>query len=185
MIRMSKSALKKLAEINAGELDEHSLGNNYQHGFRSLESDLVNLTEKEPTVTDSVYGLPYEIPIQMLRFAWQAAARDLLPKERVSKCLRYIVPGASGVDILHSAKHQRASFRNLFVCGSIWMCPICAARISEHRRVNLSDQLARLPYFPIMVTYTLRHDVSQKLATLLKTLTNAKKNLGRAESGKG
>lgn len=116
-----------------------------------------------------------DIPPKTLRFVWQGAARRMLPEERVAQCLRAIAPGASRVEIMYSQKQRDANYRNLIVCGRLWQCPVCAARISEHRRRTLSSQLARLPYQPILVTYTIRHNRMTDLREAVTLLTEAKR----------
>lgn len=123
-----------------------------------------------------------EIPLRVLRFILQSGARQLLPNERVAHCLRKPVPGAETVDIAYSQKLGRAAYRNLVVCARIWQCPVCAARISEERRKTLSGQLMRLPYQPIMLTYTLSHKRGDKLEALLTLVSDAHRKFrqGRA-----
>jgi len=74
---------------------------------------------------------------RLLKWALQAEARAMLPNERVAQCLRQINPMAAGVEGLHSPEHQVAHYKSLIVCGSVWMCPLCAAKISERRRDEL------------------------------------------------
>lgn len=136
-----------------------------------------------PTKTASKSSAGDDLPIEVLRFIWQSAARELLPKERVAKCLRELAPFQSRVSIEHSQAKQRARFGNLYVCGRLWHCPICAARISEARRWTLSDQLAALPHFPVLITYTLQHDRQDKLKDLLNLLSDARRK--RFKSGVG
>ncbi len=80
---------------------------------------------------------------RLLRWALQAEARALLPDERVAECLRAINPLAAGVQVLHSPLHQVAHYKSLIVCGSVWMCPLCAAKISERRRAELEQAIVR------------------------------------------
>ena len=47
----------------------------------------------------------------------------------------------SGVSVWKG--EERAHYTGLMVCGSIWVCPICAAKISEGRRVDLREGIAR------------------------------------------
>lgn len=71
------------------------------------------------------------------RFALQAMARNLLPSERVRHCLRSRQRGASHVEVWRSVEYRRAHYKRLQTCGSVWHCPVCAAKISERRRVEL------------------------------------------------
>lgn len=71
------------------------------------------------------------------RFALQAVARDLLPSERVRHCLRTRQRGAKHVEVWRSVEYRRAHYKRLQTCGSVWHCPVCAAKISERRRAEL------------------------------------------------
>jgi hypothetical protein len=69
------------------------------------------------------------------RFAMQSVARSILPGSQTAKCLR--VPFRPTVDVLYSPSTGSASFGGLVTCHSVWACPICAAKISERRRVEI------------------------------------------------
>ena len=102
---------------------------------------------------------------RLLRWALQAEARAILPNERVAECLRAINPMSLGVQVLHSTEHQIAHYKSLIVCGSVWMCPLCAAKISERRR----DELERAVTHHVeqgavyMATYTVSHSLYSHL----------------------
>ena len=70
------------------------------------------------------------------RYACQAVARKALPGERVSMCLRFR-NNSSEVQVWKHKKTAKAFYGGLVVCGSVWLCPICAAKISERRRIEL------------------------------------------------
>jgi hypothetical protein len=72
------------------------------------------------------------------RYQLQRAAQGLLPGQRVHHCQRSTMSGA-GVTVYKSAKG--GSFGNLATCGSVWHCPVCAARITEARRQELQDAI--------------------------------------------
>lgn len=73
--------------------------------------------------------------IRAERYACQAVAKKALPNERVAICLRKV--NGSQVDVYQHRKTQKAFYANLMVCGSVWTCPVCAAKISERRRLEL------------------------------------------------
>src|SRR6266699_746932 len=117
---------------------------------------------------------------RLLRWALQAEARAILPKERVAECLRVINPMSIGVQVLHSPEHQIAHYKSLIICGSVWMCPLCAAKISERRR----DELERAITHHIehqgavfMATYTVSHTRQDTLSVLLQAFLRARKRL--------
>ena len=63
---------------------------------------------------------------RLFRWALQAEARHILPHERVAECLHVVNPLALGVEVLHTPRQQAAYYKSLIVCGSVWMCPLCA-----------------------------------------------------------
>lgn len=110
------------------------------------------------------------------RFSLQAAARSLLPRERVSKCLRAVVPGRPGVDVLFHSERASGGFGGLQVCSSVWACPVCAAKISERRRVEL-DQAVQNWFssggYVLLVTFTVQHSAADALPLLQGALQSA------------
>lgn len=94
------------------------------------------------------------------RFALQGTARRLLPRERVARCLRAVLPGGTRVDVLQDAEHGGAHYGGLQVCGSVHACPVCAAKIGERRRAELEGAIAAhraIGGGVLLVTYTVAH----------------------------
>lgn len=114
---------------------------------------------------------------RLQRYALQAAARELMPKEKVSKCLRWVVPNTGGVDVLYSPEVQKAHYRHLEICASVWMCPICSAKITERRRVELTEVLGKIDLDIVMVTFTLQHDDADSLKDSLDALSDSFRSL--------
>jgi hypothetical protein len=65
----------------------------------------------------------------------------LLPEKRVADCSQYMVPNVFRVEAFKSADSGKAFFGNLKRCGSVWDCPVCAAKITEKRRKELKQGL--------------------------------------------
>jgi hypothetical protein len=117
---------------------------------------------------------------RLLRWALQAEARHILPNERVAECLRTINPMSIGVQVLHSPEHMRAHYKSLIVCGSVWMCPLCAAKISERRRGELERAVSRhleQDGAVYMATYTVSHSRHDDLCCLLQAFLQARKRM--------
>lgn len=70
------------------------------------------------------------------RFALQSVARKVVPKTRTAVCMRSRAKGAQ-VQIWRSVKHSTACYQGLQTCGSVWTCPVCAAKIAERRKQEL------------------------------------------------
>lgn len=129
--------------------------------------------------------------VRIVRFALQAAARELAPASRVRVCLRAIVPGRDNVEVWHSPARQRAYYKNLITCNRVWICPVCAAKISERRRQEITRALAArdlvavpdtdgrervvsVPrFYTAMATYTISHKSGEALADVLGRLQAA------------
>ena len=114
---------------------------------------------------------------RLRRYYLQAVARELLPESRVAECLRAAVPGAGCVNVHYSDKHKRAHYGNLIQCASVWVCPVCASKITERRRVEMLDGLNRLPLVAVMVTLTFQHSREDKLVDLKRDLAIAHRRL--------
>jgi hypothetical protein len=114
---------------------------------------------------------------RLIRWLLQDQAGRLLPGERVAKCLRWRVPVKDRVEVWRSEKYKKAHYKNLMVCGSVWRCPVCAAKITERRRVELEKVISDKRYSKVMVTITLQHNRSQKLTQVYGGLAKAYREL--------
>jgi hypothetical protein len=113
------------------------------------------------------------------RYALQSSAKKILPKERVGKCMRYPIP-YQNVEIHKHRKTLKSFYCNLGVCGSVWMCPVCSAKISERRRIEMktATELHKQDGgYLAMITLTVRHNNGDKLYEKLERLTIAKRSL--------
>jgi hypothetical protein len=114
-----------------------------------------------------------------LRWQRKRAAEVLLPGERVEKC--YTIRIKSQVEVLYTPKIKRAHYGGLMICGSVWMCPVCAAKITERRRMYLENATSK-EFSTFMVTITLQHGMKDKLKNLMDDLSAA---WGKVTSGRG
>jgi hypothetical protein len=122
---------------------------------------------------------------RLLRWALQDLSGQLLPQERVAVCMKRMIPIRKTVDIMHTPKYNRANYRNLMVCGSVWHDPICSARITERRRVEVEDVIAELPYAKAMVTFTIQHKLYERLDELYEGLRKSYSNLKEGDWWQG
>lgn len=75
---------------------------------------------------------------------------------------------------------RRASYKGLVICGNVWGCPVCGARISRIRRAEMNVLLAWARsegLVPILLTLTARHGRSDSLEHLLHGMKEAKRRL--------
>ena len=74
-----------------------------------------------------------------VKYSLQNEAVKLLPTERVRFCLRHRIDGLKGVEVRYNENREKAHYSNVQRCGSVWVCPICSAQISEGRRQELKQ----------------------------------------------
>lgn len=132
------------------------------------------------------------------RFYLQSVARELLslmpdaPKtlnakgkpsrkggvsKRTCGCLRRRVSKTEGVRVLHALGTKSAHYGNLQVCGSVWLCAVCGGKISERRRLEMTTAVESSGLFKVLVTYTVRHNLSDTCAELRAALVDARARL--------
>jgi len=98
-----------------------------------------------------------------------------LQSPRVCKCLR--TPRSKFVEIWKSAKHGRHYYGGLVVCGSVWDCLPCAAKISEHRGEEIKqavDSWESRGNTVVMLTQTFPHYSNQSCKPLLAKFGEAR-----------
>lgn len=154
-----------------------------------------------PQATESVLGNDRKIGVPKLpndddriiesstemRYRLQDIARRLVGShdERLQRCLRCKLPLSASVEVRRNPDTDTAHYRGLEVCSRVWTCPVCSARITNQRREELSSALAAAKlkgYFPVLITYTLRHTQRDRLEHVLDGLQDA---LRCFKSGRG
>src|SRR5262249_47495304 len=98
------------------------------------------------TITDLPEAPPRVSPVVM-RYSLQSAARKILGRDplfkRLKVCHRQMVRDRSSVNVMYSPVCHSARFKNVVVCGSVWLCAVCGARIAEGRREELEKAIRR------------------------------------------
>ena len=113
------------------------------------------------------------------RAAGLAFGHDL---HRTAKC-KHITHGHQ-VGVHLAPEHGRAFYSGLVTCGSVWSCPVCAAKIQERRREEIAqavDWAHGQGLQPVLITLTFPHRAWHKLRTLLDQQADA---LARLRKGK-
>lgn len=109
------------------------------------------------------------------KWAAQDAAAQLMPGERVKHCCRTL--NGSTVQIVRNSAAGVCSYRGLQTCGSVWHCPVCASKVSEHRRRELGDAVARWRERGgevVHVVYTIRHRKGDDLVSSVDAMLRAR-----------
>lgn len=121
---------------------------------------------------------------RFLRYQMQSVAKHVLPHNRVGLCLRHQIERYGDVSLFKHRSTQKAFYGGLMVCGSVWVCPVCAAKISERRRVELKtafDAHLQQGGYCTMVTLTFSHSVRDKLDDLLLALGKSTQMFSRGK----
>lgn len=87
---------------------------------------------------------------------------------RTAKCKWINVSGFVGVHA--SREHSSAFYTGLMSCGSVWACPVCAAKVQERRREEVAQAVAWADEQGLqsaMVTLTFPHYAWNKLKELI------------------
>jgi hypothetical protein len=112
---------------------------------------------------------------RVARFSLQSVARSILPQSRTAKCLR-IRAFNSDVQVWKHHEHGTAAYAGLQTCGSVWACPVCAAKVAERRRVELQAAMATHKAQSgavTLLTLTTPHQKTDKLSELLENQSKA------------
>lgn len=120
------------------------------------------------------------------RFALKSVVNKLLPDSRMAKCYRQRAPHKDSVELKRGMETGKAYFHNLYVCGSIWGCPICWAKISERRKVELQAAIASaeaMGWKVYLVTLTVPHGLGDDLPDMLEKMEKAARKLTCDRSG--
>ena len=81
--------------------------------------------------------------------------------------------GLAPIEIHKGLTNGKAFYHGLMACGSVWTCPVCAAKIAERRRLELKQAIeaAKVKGFGVyFVTLTIPHGVGDDLHQLLANL---------------
>lgn len=94
---------------------------------------------------------------------------------RVLHCMHCM--HSSTVDVMQR-QEGNAYIKGVSVCGSVWLCPVCASRIMVARREELHQALKNNSHLlPVMLTVTLQHSRKDKLFVLMDALNDALRKL--------
>lgn len=111
-----------------------------------------------------------------LKWQMQAVARLSMGKShRLRICYRHHRHGATQVNV-RGSEDVKPYFEGLMTCGSVWVCPVCAAKIQAVRTLELRQALdAWLEQggAVYMLTQTIKHNRRDVLEELLNGFTEA------------
>lgn len=92
---------------------------------------------------------------------------------RVVQCLWCRI---GAVEVVQSIEHGRAHYKGLQTCGSAWVCPCCASKIEERRRLEIVQVFAWAEKEPLdssLHTNTFSHGQGDNLRELFEKQADA------------
>lgn len=110
---------------------------------------------------------------------------DWKEQHRTCWCSRSLKRGSETVDVFRNENRDGATFAGLNRCGNLHTCPVCAAKVAELRRKQLSAAMVKhignggAAY---LLTFTFPHEADEPLAGLLKRFDKARQ---RFQNSKG
>ncbi len=116
-----------------------SLGNTAKSAVEVEQTE--GLIDLETGEISGAQGVVDPMFFRVQRFALQSVVKDLMGSSRTAKCLRWRQKGAM-VQVWKSHEYRTASYSGLQTCGSVWACPVCAAKIAERRRSEILAAMA-------------------------------------------
>lgn len=121
------------------------------------------------------------------RFALLAVARSILGSDhRTHKCMYSRAP-KQDVKIWKDLEHGKAFYSGVRTCGSVWPCPVCAAKISERRRAELVEALSNAKtqnLYVKLLTLTFPHGMGDDLSAIIGKLLKAWNKTSQGRVGK-
>jgi len=117
------------------------------------------------------------------RYRLQRVAQSLLfqpgkeadEQKRICWCHRSMI--GDTVPVYRSVDGNRARYSMLSTCGSVWHCPVCAAKIAETRRKDLQEAMVahcRNRGSAYLVTLTFPHEIDESLPDLMERFDKAR-----------
>lgn len=101
--------------------------------------------------------------------------RDLTELKRLRKC-GLAIGGEVRLKVAEAVHGTSGGISGLGVCGSVWVCPVCASKIAMTRTDDLEKGIQHWASHGnsfVMLTLTMQHHKGQRLSTLWDGLSDA------------
>ena len=113
---------------------------------------------------------------------------DLEPKRqhRTVWCHRHVVT-EGGIPVNRKLDGGSARLGKVKTCGSVWACPVCAAKVAEVRRRELAyamEQHVAAGGYAYLVTFTFPHYIGQTLEELMEPFNKARQSFQNSRKWK-
>lgn len=112
---------------------------------------------------------------------------DWKEQHRTCWCSRSLKRGSETVDVYRNDGRDGASFAGLNRCGNLHTCPVCAAKVGELRRKQLSAAMVKHVAnggSAYLLTFTFPHEADESLADLLAKFDKARQRFQNSRKWK-
>jgi hypothetical protein len=162
---------------------------NFVAGTQGIDPETGEITQLERSHSGAfVQAKPSFEDRRKARYSLHRAFKQIEPKHRTAQCMWCMVDPKKTVQVVLDEEHNRARYNNLRVCGRVWTCPFCSAKISERRALELAGAMAVAKAKGLKVallTCTVPHVLQEGLKTLIKGLLKAWRAFVGDRVGKG
>jgi hypothetical protein len=107
-------------------------------------------------------------------------------QHRTVWCHRHVVTEGS-MPVMRQLDGSRARLGKVKTCGSVWACPVCAAKVAEQRRRELSFAMVKHVQAggtAYLLTFTFPHYIGQQLADLMEPFAKARQSFQNCRAWK-
>lgn len=166
-----------------------------RRGFQPMEEGRNLVEEIDPDTGEisrfevTKNGLrPFRTPQQARaeRYALKSVVNRLFPTSETAKCCRARIPYRS-VSVCVSPEFHKAHYAGLRRCGSVWLDPVCASKIAERRRAELSAAVATakaMGWKVYLMTCTVPHGLGDDIRSMLDQMLKAWRKMTDDRKGK-
>ena len=135
----------------------------------SLTSQSTNLS---PPEIDEISGQIMQVYNPVYKYEMHSEVMKFMGKRhRIASCLTYLK--ASEVQIKQHLESETVFYGGLMVCGLVWVCPVCAAKIQKTRSEEVKTAIAKHDGSVLMATFTAPHTRVDSLSDLLDKMLSA------------
>lgn len=146
----------------------------------SLTGEVKNFELKNGRYVESFDPFLFRFQKYMLQASSRECVKGMKTKSgqayRVTNCLRSIVSPDNLVSVYRTIEHNQCTYSGLMTCGSVWLCPVCASKITERRSIIIERVIEAHKQAGgdvILVTFTAPHTREESLKSLLQKFKNA------------
>jgi hypothetical protein len=120
---------------------------------------------------------------QAILFTKTKAAKS---QHRTVWCHRHVVTEAA-MPVFRQLDGSRARLGKVKTCGSVWACPVCASKVAEQRRRELTHamvQHVQAGGHAYLLTFTFPHYIGQGLGELMEPFAKARQSFQNCRAWK-